>query len=367
MASTRPDRGPRAEDLPAQLHRWVRDELLTDEQARRILANEEQSPLPREPAGTARPHRRLVVEALAYLGGVLALAAVLLLVQLVWSDLSAGGRLAVPLFAAAVLLVSGMLVPGDTPEWLRMRSAFWALGTVAWAVALAVLGDQVLEIHPSDTMLLTGLGASLLALPLYLVRRDALQQLALLVTTSLTAGAVADRAGWEEPTLLGLGVWVVAAAWFALGERGVLTPARPVMYSAAVGLVVGALMTQGSLGGQVVAAATIAFLLVRGVLTDRIGLVVVAVVATLNMVPAAVQYFFPGGGRIAVPLALLAIGAVLVLTAVAVARRRSGRPDQRHAVRQAIRQVGTPRSAGVRSGCSRRRPLGLPVGSASCL
>ena len=324
MTSTRPDRGPQAEDLPELLHRWVRDDLLTEEQARRILASEAHSPPPRGPGGKARPNQRLVVEALAYLGGVLALAAGLLLVQLVWSDLSPGGRLAVPVSAAAALLLSGMLVPDDAPEWLRMRSAVWALGTAAWAVALAVLGDQVLDIDPSDTLLLTGLGASLLALRLYLVCRDALQQLALLVATSLTAAAVADRAGWDEPTLLGLGVWVVAAAWFALGEGGVLTPTGPVRYSAAVGLVVGALMTQGSLGGQLVAAGTVAFLLVRGVLTDRIGLVVVAAVATLNMVPSAMQYFFPEGGVIAVPLALLGIGAVLIATAVAVTRRRSG-------------------------------------------
>jgi hypothetical protein len=324
MSSTQTSRQLRAENLAAQLHRWVRDGLLTAEQARRILAHEEKSRPVQERGEATRPHRRLVVEALAYIGGVVALAAGLLLAQLVWSDLSAGGRLAVPLSAAAALLLAGKLVPGDAPERLRLRSAVWALGTAAWAVALAVLGDQVLEIDPSDTLLLTGLAASLLSLRLYLVCRDALQQLSLQVTASLTALAVADRAGWDEPTLLGLGVWAVAAAWFALGEHGVLTPAGPVRYGAAVGLVVGALMTQGSLGGQLVAAGTVGFLLVRGVLTDRIGLVVVAAVATLFMVPSAVQYFLPDGGRVAVPLALLGIGALLVATAVAVTRRRSG-------------------------------------------
>jgi hypothetical protein len=259
MSSTQTSRQLRAENLAAQLHRWVRDGLLTAEQARRILAHEEKSRPVQERGEATRPHRRLVVEALAYIGGVVALAAGLLLVQLVWSDLSAGGRLAVPLSAAAALLLAGKLVPGDAPERLRLRSAVWALGTAAWAVALAVLGDQVLEIDPSDTLLLTGLAASLLSLRLYLVCRDALQQLSLQVTASLTALAVADRAGWDEPTLLGLGVWAVAAAWFALGEHGVLTPAGPVRYGAAVGLVVGALMTQGSLGGQLVAAGTVGF------------------------------------------------------------------------------------------------------------
>ncbi|HEX7188036.1 MAG TPA: DUF2157 domain-containing protein [Actinomycetes bacterium] len=324
MTSTHTGRRRGAQDLSAQLDRWVGDRLLTDEQARRILAHEQETKLAAGDVPSARPGGRLVVEALAYLGGVIALAAGLLLVQLVWSDLSGGVRLAVPLSAAAVLLLSGLLVPGEAPERRRLRSALWALGTAAWMVALAVLGDQVLEADTQDTLLLTGLGGSALALRLYVTCRGALQQLVLLITASLAAAALADRAGWDEPTLLGLAVWLVAAAWFGLGERGVLTPPDIVRYSAAAGLVVGALMTQGSLGGQLVAAGTVTFLLARGVATDRIGLVVVAAVAALNMIPLAVQFFFPDGGRLVVPLVLLAVGLVLVGTAVTVTRRRSG-------------------------------------------
>jgi hypothetical protein len=323
--------------LSVQLDRWVRDRLLTDEQARRILAHE-QRPAPESvpaPAPTptpapapasvpsARTAGRLVAEALAYLGGVIALAAGLLLVQLAWSDLSAGVRLAVPLAAAVILLLSGVLVPGDVAERRRLRSALWALGAGAWMAALAVLGDQVLDAARQDTLLLTGLGGFALALRLYLTSRQALQQLVLLATTALTAAALADRAGWDEPTLVGLGIWLVAAAWFVLGERNALTPPDAARYSAAAGMVVGALLTQGSLGGQLLAAGTAAFLLVRGALTDRIGLVVVAAVAALNMIPSAVQFFFPDGGRLVVPLALLATGTALVGTAVAVTRRRS--------------------------------------------
>ena len=153
--------------------------------------------------------------------------------------------------------------------------------------------------------------------------RQAFQQLVLLVTAALTAAALADRIGWDEPTLIGLGIWLVAAAWFVLGERNILTPAEAVRYSAAAGLVVGALMTQGSLGGQVVAAGTVTFLIARGVATDRIGLVVVAALAALNMIPLGVQFFFPAGGRLVVPLVLLAVGVVLVGTAVTVTRRQS--------------------------------------------
>jgi uncharacterized membrane protein len=130
MTSPQIGRRRAAENLAAQLDRWVRDQLLTDEQARRILALE-QAP-GTDDAPSARAGGRLVVEALAYLGGVIALAAGLLLVQLVWPDLSVGVRLAVPLSAAAVLLLSGLLVPGDAPERKRMRGALWALAAAAW-------------------------------------------------------------------------------------------------------------------------------------------------------------------------------------------------------------------------------------------
>ena len=266
-----------------------------------------------------------MVEALAYLGGVLALAAALLLVQMWWHDLSTGLRLAVPLSAAVSLLLAGQLVPGEAAERVRLRSALWLLGTGAWAATVAVFGDQVLDAEPRDTVLIVGLAGVAVALPLYLRARTAAQQLGLFVTLALTAAAVGMRAGWDEPTLAGLGVWLVALTWFVLGERRVLLPSEPVRYTAAVALVVGALMMQGALGGQVLALGTIALLVTWGVRTDSLGLLAVACVGALEMIPSAVMYFFPDGGRIVVPLALLAVGSLLVATAVTVTRRRARR------------------------------------------
>ena len=105
----------------------------------------------------------------------------------------------------------------------------------------------------------------------------------------------------------------------------VVQPGWAVRYTAAIALVVGTLMMQGALGGQVVALVTIALLLAWGVRTDSLGLLAVACVGALQMIPSAVFYFFPDGGRIVVPLALLATGSLLVATAVTVTRRRARR------------------------------------------
>ena len=185
MTGTRLRRG--TVDVSALLRRWTDRGLVSTDQAERILRSEglagpvvpsqRTAEKPSRPAAGA-PGSRLLVEALAYLGGVLALAAALLLLQLTWSDLSTAARLAVPTIAAAALLLGGALLPRGADELARLRSVLWLLATGAWLGALAVLGDQVLEADGRDTVLIMGLGGSALALRLYLVSRTPPQQLA---------------------------------------------------------------------------------------------------------------------------------------------------------------------------------------------
>jgi hypothetical protein len=325
MTRTQHDLGVRDNDLRDILDRWAQQGLVTPAQVEQIMRAEQTGAAPTggAEAGSPRSGNRLVVEALAYLGGVLALVAGLLLVQTWWPDLSTGFRLAVPLSAAVALLLAGQVVPGEAEERARLRSTLWLLGTGAWAAAAAVFGDQVLDAEPRDTVLLVGLAGLAVALPLYLRARTAAQQLGLFVMLALTAAAIGLRAGWDEPTLAGLGVWLVALSWLVLGEHRVVHPGWAVRYTAAIALVAGALMMQGALGGQVLALVTIALLLAWGVRTDSLGLLAVACVGALQLIPSAVFYFFPDGGRTVVPLALLATGSLLVATAVTVTRRRA--------------------------------------------
>jgi hypothetical protein len=57
----------------------------------------------------------------------------------------------------------------------------------------------------------------------------------------------------------------------------------------------------------------------------------VAAIATLQLVPASVGYFFPGDARVIVPVTLLTVGCALVVLAVTVSRqsrRATGRPPE---------------------------------------
>lgn len=311
-------------DVPALLRRWEDQRLVTHDQAERILAAEGLVGTP----GGPRPRRRLAVEALGYFGGALALAAALLLVQLAWDDLSTGARLAIPLAATALLLLAGSLVPvsGIGHEGaVRLRSVLWLLAVGSWAAAFAVLGDQLLEIDAQDTWLLVGVGALGLALPLYYGSHTAAQQLGVFLPTAATAGALGARLDWDEPTLVGLGAWLVSVAWFVLGERHVLRPPLAARYVGAVGMVVTMTLTAGAAGGQLVGAVTVLSLFVMGVRRDDLGLLAIAALGTLFTVPAAVTFFFPDTA-VAAPLALLVAGGALVAVAVSVVRRRAAQP-----------------------------------------
>ena len=331
MTETRHDLGVHgAEDVHRMLDRWAHAGLIDEAQVEQIETYE----VTHHPVPTRRPGG-VLIEAMAYLGGALALAASLLLVQMVWSDLSTAGRLAVPGVATVALLGGGALVPGHPADRRRLRSAMWLLATGAWAATLAVLGHQVLEWSGVDTALLIGLGCSALALALYVRFTEVLQHLALLAALATTGAAFGARAEWDEPTLIGAGIWVVAAAWAVAGELGYLPPQPAARYGSAVVLVSAALLMNMSVGGQVAAALTLAWLFGLGIKRDSVGLLAVAAWGTLQLVPLSVQYFFPGNARIMVPATLLTVGCALVVLAVVVSRRR-GRGEQERPPSEAL-------------------------------
>jgi Predicted membrane protein (DUF2157) len=323
---------------PEHLGAWVRAGLVTDEQAKRITEYEAAAvptvPGPRavqaaEPAGR-QPIRggrnQLAVEALAYLGGALTLAATLLIVDLVWGDLSTVTRLAIPLTTTMLALAAGLLVSRDhraAGSLLRLRSAFWLVGLGTWAAFLGVLGDEALDLAPQRTWLLVGAGGVMVAAPLYQVCTAAPQQLGLLGTCLTVAGATGAQPDWNEPTLIGFGIWLVAVAWFGLGLRTRIPPPLVAQYAGAAALVIGAILMSEALAGQLLALATLIALYLVGVRLNSLGILGVAAFGTLLIVPRSMSFFFPHHERVVAPLGLLLMGVVLVGSAVVVTRRRA--------------------------------------------
>src|SRR4051794_21806578 len=228
---------------PALIDRWLGEGLITSAQAERMRADLDLTPAQRTPvqpeslspldhaplvASPSRDRPSLVIEALAYLGGVIVLVAAGLLAAQYWDALSDVARLGLVGGTAALLLIAGLLIPkhlGATS--IRLRSVLWLLCTVATAAFLALLADLVLELHGNDVLLVSSAGATALAAILWwrlpIFPQQAAFFTALMVATAAMAAKVTDN-----PHVPGLPVWALGVVWFLLGWRGRLQPRRSV-------------------------------------------------------------------------------------------------------------------------------------------
>ena len=327
--SSRP-REPRAGELgpsvplTSLLETWVADQLITPEQADRILVRGQvtvQAPLPEQ----QRPARSsVVIEALGYLGGVIILVASILVASLYWDQVATTARLVILGSVAGLLLAAGSAVPERLEDvGVRLRSVLLLLSTGALAGFLAVLGADALEMADQDVFLLISAGATVYAIGLWLMSENLVQQLAVMLGVMLTAAALTNELDVSQ-ALPGVAVWGVALIWVVLGWGGVLEPRRFVMVFGAGGMFVGAMTTIPTNAGNVLALLTAAAVVTSAVLFRDLLLLAVGAFGTLLVLPAVITEWFPG--RLAAPIAMLAVGAALVGAALFVARRRHTQP-----------------------------------------
>jgi len=327
--SSRP-REPRAGELgpsvplTSLLETWVADQLITPEQADRILVRGQvtvQAPLPEQ----QRPARSsVVIEALGYLGGVIILVASILVASLYWDQVATTARLVILGSVAGLLLAAGLAVPERLEDvGVRLRSVLLLLSTGALAGFLAVLGADAMDMADQDVFLLISAGATVYAIGLWLMSENLVQQLAVMLGVMLTAAALTNELDVSQ-ALPGVAVWGVALIWVVLGWGGVLEPRRFVMVFGAAGMFVGAMTTIPTNAGNVLALLTAAAVVTSAVLFRDLLLLAVGAFGTLLVLPAVITEWFPG--RLAAPIAMLAVGAALVGAALFVARRRHTQP-----------------------------------------
>lgn len=311
--------------LAPLLATWVADQLITREQADRILAQRNVLVQAQPAAQEPRSERTsLLVEALGYLGGVIILVASILIASLYWDQVGTSARLAIVGGVAAVLLGAGFAVPERLEEvGLRLRSVLWLLSTGAFAGFLGLLGADALSMAGKDVFLLTSAGVAAYAAGLWLVGRTFVQQLVMMVGFMLTAAALANELGVNDE-LPGFAVWGVALIWLLLGWGGVLEPRRFVIVYGAAGMFIGALMTIPTYAGIGLALLTAVAVVTTAVLFRDLLLLAVGAVGTLLVLPSAVIELFPGD--LAAPIVMLAVGALLVGAGLFIARRRHAEP-----------------------------------------
>jgi hypothetical protein len=322
---------------PELIDRWLGEGLITRVQAERMRADlglrsaqsalaEPVSPSSAQAPPIVGPPQRdrtsLMIEALAYLGGVIVLVAAGLLAAQYWDALSEVAQLGVVSGGAALLLIAGLAVPkhlGATS--IRLRSVLWLLSTAATAAFLALFADLVLDLRGDDILLVSSAGAAVLAAALWW-RLPIFPQQATFFIALMIAGAAMVAKATDNPQVLGLPVWVLGVVWFVLGWRGLLKPRRWVFAAGAAGMLVGAAITLPTDAGMVLALFTVLAIVVLAVLFRDLVLLGVGAFGALNILPSVITEWFPG--ELAPPLVLLGFGGLLVAAAVYTATR--GKP-----------------------------------------
>ncbi len=333
-------------DLPSppglrdQLDRWVAAALIDAGQAERIAAAEAErtgeadaEPVRAAGVGQTAPaageRLPLAVEAIGYVGGILAIVAGYTSVTVLWPGIPASAELALAAIAAVALGVAAAVMRvRDEPAFHRLRSVLWFLSTASAAAFMGVFGGQVLRLSEVSSLLLTAVVTAACAVLAWWRNPSPLQHLAAFAAVAVVAGSgVARFAPGLHAWGPGLAVWVLSAAWGIAVYRGYLRPAGAGYLAAGAGLLVGAMMTMQEGAGHVFAAATLVALLAAGVGLRRVWLVAIGAIGVIAVVPATVSRYLPQSA--AVPLAIFVVGLALVGLALGLAKgRRTSRTGQ---------------------------------------
>ncbi|MFK4084956.1 DUF2157 domain-containing protein [Kribbella sp. NPDC020789] len=312
--------------IPDLLDRWVGTGVITEEQAARMRADLRESRLAR--AGSPSRQGSLAIEALGYLGSVLVVVASVLLASRYWYNFSTLSHLALVGGAAIALAVGGFAVPARLgPPAVRLRAVLRLAATVATAGFLGLLGDEVLTWHDEDLALLVFGGTTVCATALWWRLRTVVQLAAVFVGLAGTAATAAAQLDGSPDLLPGLGIWGVGALWFVLGWGTVISPRWAALILGALGLMIGSGMTMATDGGVVLALVTVAALVTLALLAKDLLMLGLGAWGALQILPMAVNRWFPS--ELAAAVVLLVAGLLLVLIAVWVAhRRRDAGPDR---------------------------------------
>ncbi|HKS53280.1 MAG TPA: hypothetical protein VJS67_15550 [Pseudonocardiaceae bacterium] len=308
----------RTGDLADVLQRAVAAQILSAEQAQAVLAAE------RSRVGGGR--RLPLIEAVGYLGGLLALSGAVTLVIQYWREVPTAGRLGLlAAVAAATWLVGARISEASAGALIRLRGALWFASTAAVAAFAGQAASDLAHAGDAPVWLWAGVAAAvhgglLWGLPGRLRDRPA-QHLACLAGVLMAAGGAAGLAGGESA--VGLAIAGAGAVWVAAGWRALLPPPVIAMAAGGVAVLAGAGITAGdwSDAAPLLGLAASGVLLAVGVATDRTPLTIVGLAGGFGYLPWTVGHFF--ADSLGAPLAILLCGIALLAITFVVLRRPS--------------------------------------------
>lgn len=307
------------EHLDTTLSRLVADGTLTRPQAEAVRN------------GVADAARRSgispLVEALGYLGAVLAITAGLTIASAFWSDLALWSQAGVLGLVAAGLVAAGQVTRSNpAPAAGRLAGFCWLLAVPAFAGMAAVLAEPLSRPDLFEDLLIVVVSGPtlLLSAVLWMLRRGALQLLPVIGAVIGTVLGVLELAQTPPYDLYGVVVWAIGTAVVALGATDVVAPPRAAAVLGSIAALVGAQVSVFSLDSAVSLGLLVTALGVLAVgtwvLHDR-ALLGLGAAATAVAVPQVLNVVAPGA--IGGPGLVLVTGIGLLAAALVALRNRS--------------------------------------------
>ncbi|HEX9354667.1 MAG TPA: hypothetical protein VF933_12740 [Streptosporangiaceae bacterium] len=277
-------------------------------------------------AGAEKGTRRisLLTEALAYVGVILILAGGAAAIGQRWNSIGGWGHVGVYAGAATFFLLVGIIVRQvREPAIQRLVGVVWFLSVAGVAGAVGFAMHEVYGNTGAVTALAVGVAAALYAAALWLVRRRALQNVALfaglVITICGTIVTVGGSNGSAPSLVFALSLWMFGLAWAWLGWRQYVEPLWVTIPSGVVLALIAPSLAAGEHGWvYAIAIATAAAAMAASIPLRNTPLLALGTLAMFGYVTSvAVRYFHESLG---IPATLAITGVLIIGLAVISAR-----------------------------------------------
>lgn len=295
------------------LKRWVDAELIDPDTADAIIEYESK----RTP--TSRVGRGM--EAVAYLGAVLVLIALVVMAVEFWDRIEPWGRAMLSGGAVLVLFVVGlMLGRSDEPALQRARTFAWLLTVAAVALTSQVVLHEMADLSGQDTFLYASLISLVAAIALWRLQISVLQMVAMGAAAGTSVVALISQAQNAPDWAIGLSFAGLGALWLLLTWLGVLRPEKTSYVLGGLGTLLIAFPESNNLPWPLLGLGVALALMAISVRLDESALLGLGVAGLFVYIPMTIFEVF--GESLGVAVSLLITGVILLGVVVATVRLR---------------------------------------------
>jgi len=192
-----------------------------------MTASSEAVPTTSQATPEAQARIPIIGEALGYVGGALAFAALTAIVTQYWSDLGTAGQLLLAAVVSAACLTGGWLLSSLEPAQARRLGGFLLFtGTAAFGFFAGLAADATPLLDSGDLPWVVGAGGAFaLGLGLWRSRTTSLQLVAVaLALASFIAAVITEWTSHDQTVFIGASYLVVGIVWAILGEMQFIKP-----------------------------------------------------------------------------------------------------------------------------------------------